>query len=295
MARDNVRADDLDVLAFLHTRYVTAHPVGQGEILSSTTTVPAARRRWTTRCAAGRRSWRPGRHRPARPPPWPWWPRPLPAGRRRRQPGRRCAAWSSCRSRPAPARPAGSRPPRPAPERRPLGPRPIPGRWRAPSRWQAPPSRRWAGRPGLPSRPVCGPRLPGGRRSTIAPGVPGLPRRQGSDARPGRSRRSARPWQLSRPPTSARPDTQRCSTASARVKRADREHDPVSGSTRAALTSSQPGAPKPERSPHTARSRSAPVASPTCAASPCQRPASRLGVSERSLAVLVASDASRLC
>ena len=85
---------------------------------------------------------------------------------------------------------------------------------------------------------------------------------------------------------------QRCSTTSAWVKRADREHNPVSGSTRAAVTSSQPGAPNSLRSEHSARSRSAPVASPTCAASSCQRPARRLGVSERSLAVLVDSDAS---
>ena len=82
---------------------------------------PAARR--SGRGAAGRSCGRPGRRRPARPPPWPWWPPPPPAGRRRPRPGRRCAAWSSCRTRPGPAPPAGAA---------------LPGKTRTAATWSSP-------------------------------------------------------------------------------------------------------------------------------------------------------------
>ena len=83
-----------------------------------------------------------------------------------------------------------------------------------------------------------------------------------------------------------------CSTTSAWVKRADREHNPASGSTRAAATSSHLGATAAGSFQHTASSSSVPVARPTAAASSRHRPWSSVGVSEWSLAVLVASEAS---
>ncbi len=49
-----------------------------------------------------------------------------------------------------------------------------------------------------------------------------------------------------------------CSTTSALVNRADREHNPISGSTRAAVISSQPGGSSRGRSRQTARSKSVP-------------------------------------
>ena len=93
---------------------------------------------------------------------------------------------------------------------------------------------------------------------------------------------------LSRPPEMA----QMCSTTSAAVKRADREHSPASGSTRVAATSSHVGASSGGSFQHTAPSRAVPVAKPTVAASSRHRPWMRAGVSEWSFLVLVASDAS---
>ena len=92
----------------------------------------------------------------------------------------------------------------------------------------------------------------------------------------------------SRPPERA----QMCSTTSAAVKRADREHNPASGPTSAAATSSHVGAPRGGSFQHTVFSRSLPVAKPTAAASSRQRPWSSVGVSEWSFLVLVASEAS---
>ena len=69
--------------------------------------------------------------------------------------------------------------------------------------------------------------------------TPGVKRMTMSEAR-NRSAMVTTSSTLSRPPETA----QMCSTTSAAVKRADREHNPVSGPTKAAATSSHVGAPR---------------------------------------------------
>ena len=242
--------------------------VGVWEISSSTTTVPRRQRPvGQIDAQPGDRAWRPGRRRPARPPLWPSSPPPPPAGRRRRRPGPRCAASSSCRNRPAPARPAGL-PPSPASTR-------TAATWSSPSPGAPASAASTAALPiaalepggqgghqgqrAVLERPVGGsrPLRPPARRPASVSGV----RRTARSEPTKRSAMTMISSTDSRPPEMA----QMCSTTSALVKRADREHNPVSGSTRAAVTSLPAGrAPTLDGPEHTARSSSAPVARPTC-------------------------------
>ena len=80
----------------------------------------------------------------------------------------------------------------------------------------------------------------------------------------------------SRPPEMA----QTCSTTSARVKRPEWAHNPMSGSVRTPVISSQPGASTPGFAKHTPRSNTVPTAKSTASASLRHRSASRLGVNE---------------